>query len=70
MKVVFVDMDDVLCDFVGAYNKARQQSPEIRYPQSQIDFFRKLAPIDGAIEGFNRLWNSKKYNRGTRSNTF
>jgi 5'-nucleotidase len=61
MQIVYVDMDDVLCDFMGTYKKARQKTPEIKYPQSQIDFFRKLPPIEGAIEGFNQLWESKKY---------
>ncbi len=61
MQIVYVDMDDVLCDFMGTYTKARQQSPEIKYPQSQVDFFRKLPPINGAIEGFRQLWGSKKY---------
>ncbi|NJO90522.1 MAG: hypothetical protein HC831_17350 [Chloroflexia bacterium] len=61
MQIVYVDMDDVLCNFMGTYTKARQQTPEIRYPQSQVDFFRKLPPIDGAIEGFMQLWESEKY---------
>jgi 5'-nucleotidase len=61
MKLIYVDMDDVLCDFIGAHKKARKQTPEIKYPQAQLDFFRKLKPIEGAIEGFAKLWNSKKY---------
>ena len=46
-------MDDVLCDYKNAYALAAQSNPDIKYPQSQIDFYRKLKPIDGAIEGFN-----------------
>ncbi len=61
MEIVYVDMDDVLCDFIGAYKKARQQTPESKYPQCQLDFFRKLEPIEGAIEGFNKLWSDEKY---------
>ena len=48
-------MDDVLCEFKRAYYKARANNPEQIYPQSQVDFFRKLNPLDGAIEGFSFL---------------
>jgi 5'-nucleotidase len=55
-KIIYVDMDDVLCDYKNAYANALQNNPDIKYPQSQIDFYRKLKPIDGAIEGFNYLY--------------
>lgn len=48
-------MDDVLCNFSKAFYKARLSNPEQPYPQSQVDFFRKLEPLDGAIEGFSFL---------------
>ncbi|ODS15406.1 hypothetical protein BCD66_05840 [Pseudoalteromonas tetraodonis] len=57
---VFVDMDDVLCDYSGAYKKALEQCPEVRYPQSQFDFFRKLAPIEGAIDALRNLDSSTR----------
>lgn len=55
--IVYVDMDDVLCDYSTAYNSALKDNPGIKYPQSQIDFYRKLKPIDGAIDGFIYLQN-------------
>lgn len=54
-KIVYVDMDGVLCDFYGAAKKALTENPKQRYPQSQWGFFLKLKPIPGSIEGFNKL---------------
>ena len=50
---IYVDMDDTICDFTTA--KLEKWSEEMQYPQSQLDFFRKLKPIDDAIESLNRL---------------
>jgi len=60
-KIIYVDMDDVLCDYRSSYNAALKKNPEIKYPQSQIDFFRKLIPVNGAIEGFKYLLNLSQY---------
>lgn len=60
IKIIFVDMDDVLCDYSAAYKRALKQSPEVLYPQSQFDFFRKLAPIEGAIDALRSLDSSAK----------
>lgn len=49
-KIVYVDMDGVLCDFAGAHAADLAANPGIRYPQSQYGFFRKLEPMPGAIE--------------------
>jgi 5'(3')-deoxyribonucleotidase len=57
MVTVFVDMDDVMCDFTGARKSSLLKNPEIIYPQSQLDYFRQLKPIYGAVEGFNYLLN-------------
>ena len=48
---IYVDMDDVLCDWMGAYDEARERVPGQKYPQAQMDFFRKLKPLPNAIEG-------------------
>ncbi len=53
--VIYIDMDDVLCNYTGAYEKARSVMPEIKYPQSVPGFFRNLEPIEGAIEGYKYL---------------
>ena len=48
-------MDDVLCDFMGSYKECIEANPEMKYPQSQIDFFRNLEPLNGAINAFKKL---------------
>ena len=48
-------MDDVLCDFLGDFEKARQQNPEVKFPQGVIGFFQNLPPLPGAIDSVNRL---------------
>lgn len=45
--IVYVDMDNVMCDFNGSKNYALKLNPEIKYPHSQVDFFRQLEPIYG-----------------------
>lgn len=48
-------MDDTICDFKGAYEKAIIENPGIQFPQSQYGFFRNLKPLDGAIEAVQKL---------------
>ncbi len=53
--IIYVDMDDTLCNFRAAYIKHRQDHPEITYPQSIPGFFQNLKPLPHAIETFNWL---------------
>jgi len=55
MKRIYVDMDDVLCDFMKAYQESKNKNPELKFPQSQLGFFVNLEPIKGAIESVNKL---------------
>ncbi|MEY3450883.1 MAG: hypothetical protein RL711_708 [Bacteroidota bacterium] len=52
-KIVYVDMDDTLCDFTKAYFSLK--SDECYYPQSTYGFFRNLEPIEDAIESYKIL---------------
>ena len=54
-KIIYIDMDDVLCDYSTAKQTALKTNPAIQYPQSQFDFFRKLEPIQDAITATNFL---------------
>ncbi|MBX2871687.1 MAG: hypothetical protein KTR30_06300 [Saprospiraceae bacterium] len=54
-KIVYVDMDGVLCDFEGAHQQALSRQPEIAYPQSQYGFFRNLEPLNNALESVELL---------------
>ncbi|TDF35204.1 hypothetical protein EYS14_21625 [Alteromonadaceae bacterium M269] len=60
-KVVYIDMDDVLCDYSAAFNQALKATPEVAYPQSQYGFYANLLPIDGAIESVNKLISAEEY---------
>ncbi len=53
--IIYIDMDDVLCDYTGAFKQAIEQTPSIAFPQSQYGFFSSLAPLDGAIDSVKKL---------------
>ncbi|MFE8073405.1 hypothetical protein QQM79_20290 [Marinobacteraceae bacterium S3BR75-40.1] len=61
MKIIYIDMDDTLCDFQGAFAKALNERPEMPYPQSQYRFFANLQPIEGALEVFTAMIRSGVY---------
>jgi hypothetical protein len=53
-KIIYIDMDDVLCDYTGEKSKALAQNPDIKYPQSQHGFYSSLEPIIGGIESVKK----------------
>ncbi len=59
--IIYIDMDDVLCDFSSAKKRALEVFPSIKYPQSQYGFFEKLTPLEGAIDAINTLIDSSRY---------
>ena len=54
-KIVYIDMDNTLCDFLKYQTKMLIENPKQIYPQSQWGFFLKLEPLEDAIESFNLL---------------
>lgn len=60
-KIIYVDMDDVLCNFKDAYQKALLTRPEIIFPQSQPGFFENLKPIENSLQAVNFLNSIKKF---------
>lgn len=54
-KLIYIDMDGVLCDYRKNYIKHKEQFPEVVYPQSQYGFFLDLEPIPGSVEAFLKL---------------
>lgn len=52
-KIVYVDMDDTLCDFAGKWFEKR--SIEVQWPQSVPGFFTSLPPLFGAVESVKEL---------------
>ena len=61
VEIVYIDMDDVLCDYSGAYYEASSTTPEIAYPQSQYGFYTSLLPIKGAISAANWFLGSDSF---------
>lgn len=53
--IVYVDMDDTLCDFSGRKQEVIDRDPSVRYPQSIPGFFLGLSPLPGAIDGIRTL---------------
>jgi len=49
---LYVDMDNVLCDYTKAHNQALDENPDIKYPQSQYGFFRNLEEIEDAKKSY------------------
>lgn len=54
-EIVYIDLDDTMCDFANAYVAARFREPGTIYPQSQYKFFENLVPIKGSIEAYKKL---------------
>jgi len=52
---IYIDMDDTLFDFTGAYRQALEDNPAQPFPQSQIGFFLGLRPITGALQAYDTL---------------
>jgi 5'-nucleotidase len=54
-QIVYVDMDDVLCEYKQGHESFSRKFPGIKYPQSIPGFYLNLADIDYAIWGINTL---------------
>lgn len=51
-KIVYVDMDNTICDFLTPFKSGQFK---LKYPQSKIGFFLDLEPLEGALEGIKTL---------------
>lgn len=60
-KIVYIDMDDTLADFMGAYEFAREEKPTMAFPQAEYGFFANLKPLEGAVESVEVLLKSDLY---------
>jgi 5'-nucleotidase len=59
--IIYIDMDDVLCDFSNAFKRAIANNSSIAFPQSQYGFYRNLKPLPDAIETAQLLYQSSQY---------
>lgn len=53
--ILYVDMDDTICNYKLIHSIKLEKNPEIKFPQSQYGFFLFLPPIDDAIWFLNIL---------------
>lgn len=60
-EIVYIDMDDTLCDFAGAFRYHLSVNPKIQFPQSQYGFFANLQPLTGAVSAVKALIHSDRY---------
>ncbi len=57
-KIVYVDMDDTICEYSAAAREAILKKPLNMFPQSQYGFFLSLKPKEGAIDGMKFLFDN------------
>lgn len=55
LLTIYVDMDNTLFDYTGAYNLALEENPAQPFPQSQVGFFLGLRPLQGALQAYGTL---------------
>ena len=60
-KIIYIDMDDTIVKFKEAWNKHKEDFPDIKYPQSMKGFFFSLEPIEDSIETINWLIEQDKF---------
>tara|TARA_R110000851_G_scaffold47424_2_gene115164 strand:- start:15162 stop:15611 length:450 start_codon:yes stop_codon:yes gene_type:complete len=60
-KILYIDMDGVMCDFYGAYKIAINKNPLNAFPQSEYGFFTNLKPIEDAIWAIKQLMESDEF---------
>lgn len=65
-KILYIDMDGVLVDLGKEFERFFELHPYLRdryehNPDHIQGIFRNAPPIDGAIEGVNKLYESGKY---------
>lgn len=59
--IVHIDMDDTLCAFTQAKKRALELNPEQAYPHAAYGFYSGLEPISGAIEAYNWLVATERF---------
>jgi len=54
-KIIYIDMDDTLCDYASAYQRIKKTETSVEYPQSLKGFYLGLEPLSDAIETYHWL---------------
>ena len=58
---VYIDMDDVLCDYSTAHHRDAELHPENPYPQSRKGFYEGLVPIKDALTAMSWLNQDNRF---------
>lgn len=53
--IIYIDMDDVVCNFSESYHQNRLEFPQEEFPQSKQGFFLNLQPVESSIGVINNL---------------
>jgi len=56
-KILYIDMDDVICNYSKLHASKLASNPELKFPQAEYGFFLELEPIEMAIESIKYLEN-------------
>lgn len=54
-QIIYVDMDQVLCDYAAGFQRHKELYPHLPYPQSEPGLYESLEPLPGAIEAYRWL---------------
>tara|TARA_R110000782_G_scaffold246653_1_gene333324 strand:- start:141 stop:608 length:468 start_codon:yes stop_codon:yes gene_type:complete len=54
-KIVYFDMDGVLCQFRKKFNEEIERNPSIKFPQATYNFFTNLEPHDEMVHLYKML---------------
>jgi 5'(3')-deoxyribonucleotidase len=53
--IVYIDLDDTLCDYSSAFEQSKVDNPDCDFPQSVEGFFLGLAPLKDAVTTYQWL---------------
>ena len=60
-KIVYVDMDNTICDYNSQMVHYRKLFPDVEFPQSELYFFSSMEPIDYALSCVAQLDDDPRY---------
>jgi 5'-nucleotidase len=60
-KIVYVDLDDTICEYTKRKQEMLIKKPSNPYPQSEYGFFANLDPVEGAIDAVKTLNKTTLY---------
>jgi 5'(3')-deoxyribonucleotidase len=60
-KIVYFDMDGVLCQYTKRFNEELERNPKIQFPQATYGFFVNLEPHDMMVALYKALEKNEYY---------